>query len=71
MEKPISLRLRDFKNDAVNLVNNSGLPLFIVEPILRDVLSAVQTKANQEYLEDKARYESELRKAAETDTVNE
>lgn len=60
MEKPISLKLRDFKNDAVNLINNSGLPLFIIEPILKDVLVAVQTKMEQEYQLDKATYENSL-----------
>ncbi len=60
MEKPISLKLRDFKNDAVNLVNNSGLPLFIVEPILKEILIAVQTKVEQEYQQDKLRYEQAL-----------
>ena len=61
MEKPISLKIKDFKNDAVSLVNNSGLPLFIVEPILKDVLSAVQAKLEQEYLQDKAKYENSLK----------
>lgn len=60
MEKPISLKLKDFKNDAVNLVNTSGLPLFVIEPILREVLVAVQNKAEQEYQQDKMRYEQSL-----------
>ena len=62
MEKPISIKLKDFKNDAVNLVNNSGLPLFVIEPILKDILVAVQTKVEQEYLQDKAVYEESLKK---------
>lgn len=61
MEKPISLKLKDFKNDAVNLINTSGLPLFIVEPILREVLVAVQTKVEQEYQQDKINYEQSLK----------
>ena len=60
MEKPFSLKIKDFKNDAVSLVNNSGLPLFVVEPILREVLVAVQSKAEQEYQQDKIRYEQSL-----------
>lgn len=61
MEKPISLKLKDFKNDAVNLVNTSGLPLFVIEPILREVLVAVQSKAEQEYQQDKFKYEQSLK----------
>lgn len=60
MEKPISLKLKEFKNAAVSLVNNSGLPLFIVEPILKDVYNAVQVKVEQEYQLDKAKYEQSL-----------
>lgn len=60
MEKPISLKIKEFKNDAVNLINTSGLPLFIVEPILREVLVAVQNKAEQEYQQDKIRYEQSI-----------
>ena len=61
MEKPISLKLKDFKNDAVNLVNTSGLPLFVIEPILKEVLVAVQTKVEQEYQQDKIKYEQSLK----------
>ena len=61
MEKPISLKLREFKNAAVNLINTSGLPLFIVEPILKEVYNAVQIKVEQEYLQDKANYEQYLK----------
>lgn len=61
MEKPISLKLKDFKNDAVNLVNTSGLPLFVIEPILKEVLVAVQTKIEQEYQQDKIKYEQSLK----------
>lgn len=60
MEKPISLKIKEFKKDAVNLVNTSGLPLFIIEPILKEVLVAVQNKSEQEYQQDKLRYEQSL-----------
>lgn len=60
MEKPISLKIKEFKNEAVNLVNTSGLPLFIIEPILKEVLVAVQNKSEQEYQQDKIRYEQSL-----------
>lgn len=60
MDKPISLKLKDFKNDAVNLINTSGLPLFVVEPILKEVLVAVQAKVEQEYQQDKLKYEQSL-----------
>ena len=61
MEKPISLKIKEFKNTAVGLINNSGLPLIVVEPILKDILGAVQTKLEQEYQQDKANYEQSLK----------
>lgn len=70
MEKPIRLKIKDFKNDAVNLVNNSGLPLFIIEPILKDILAEVQMKANQEYLQEKAQYENSLMEKLEQSAEN-
>lgn len=60
MEKPISIKIKEFKNMAVNLVNTSGLPLIVVEPILKDILGVVQNKLDQEYLQDKANYEKFL-----------
>lgn len=65
MDKPISLKIKDFKNDVVNLINTSGLPLFIVEPILKEVLVAVQNKAEQEYQQDILKYEQSLKEEGE------
>lgn len=60
MEKPISLKLKEFRDNAVGLINTSGLPLFVIEPILKDILGQVKTKLDQEYLQDKANYEKFL-----------
>lgn len=65
MDKPISLKLREFKNNAVSLINNSGLPLFVIEPILKDILGAVQTKVELEYQEDVVRYNQSLTEKGE------
>lgn len=65
MEKPISLKIKEFKNTAVGLINTSGLPLFVVEPILKEVLVAVQTKVEQEYQQDKINYEQSLKEEGE------
>lgn len=67
MEKPASLKLQDFKENAVSLVNTSGLPLFVIEPILKDLLAAVQTKMEQEYFRDKAAYEQSLKEEKTTE----
>lgn len=33
-EKNINIRIRDFKQDLVNLINDSGLPAFLIFEIL-------------------------------------
>lgn len=68
MEEPISLKIRRFKNAAVNLINTSGLPLIVVEPVLKDILSVVQTKLEQEYLQDKENYKRFLEEQMKADT---
>ena len=60
MEKPISLKMKDFKTDLVDLINHSGLPLFIIEPILKDILAVIQTRVEEDYQRDKALYEQSL-----------
>lgn len=45
-----------FKNDLVDLVNNSGLPVCVVEMILSSTLSAVQIK-----LKEALKQESEVK----------
>lgn len=67
MEKPISLKMKDFKTDLVDLINHSGLPLFIIEPILKDILDVVQTKVEQDYQNDKAQYEKSLMEETDCD----
>jgi hypothetical protein len=62
MEKPISLKTREFKDSMIRSINTSGLPLIVIEPILKDILSAVQLKLDQEYLQDKENYEKSLAK---------
>ena len=38
INKPISLIKEDFTTELINLCNNSNLPLFVVEYILKDLI---------------------------------
>ncbi len=60
MNKPVSIIREEFKNDLINLINNSGLQLFIVEPILQEVFLEVRAAAKNQYELDKKRYEESL-----------
>lgn len=57
MEKPITLKREDFVNDLVKLVNESGLPAFVMLDIFREVILQVQNLARQEYEADKKAFE--------------
>ena len=63
--KPASLLKEDLVNGLVNLCNNCGLPLFVVESILKDLIQEVHTAAQQQLEKDRANYNEELRKMQE------
>lgn len=58
--KPMSVVRQEFVEQLVDDVNNCGLPLFVVEPILQDILNAVKVTAQKQYEAEKAQYEQQL-----------
>jgi hypothetical protein len=44
-----------------NLINNSGLPLFVIEPIMRDLLTEVNIGIKKQYEVEKAQYEQAIK----------
>lgn len=63
-EKPISVKRVEFINNLVELVNNSGLPPFVVEPILKDALASIQMESEKMYLIEKKQYEEQMSEEA-------
>ena len=57
MNKPITVIYEDFKQELANLINNSGLPAFIIEPILVSFLEETRMAAKKQYQLDKEIYE--------------
>jgi len=47
MDKPITVREKEFKEKLLELVNNSGLPLSLIEYILKDICGAVEQAHKQ------------------------
>lgn len=66
-EKPVSMRIAEFKSDLIELVNESGLPSFILLPILKDTTEMIN-KADQELLERDTQKYNEQMKKIEKDT---
>lgn len=60
IEKPLALKKEDLQNNLINLINNSGLPLFIVEYILKDLLQEIRTLNEQWVNSEKLRYQAAL-----------
>ena len=61
MNKPITLVYEEFKQSLANLINNSGLPLFVVENVLQNYLIETRNVAKQQYELDKAEYAKSLK----------
>ncbi len=58
MDKPLSIRKEEFEQGLVQLINNSGLPSYIIEPIMKayslEVKELCRTQTEnerQQYLE--------------------
>lgn len=67
--KPILVAREEFMEQLVNLVNDSGLPLVLIEPIIDGLASNIkQTIANQ-LVQEKENYAKELAKAKEEEKV--
>lgn len=58
--KPMSVIRQEFIEHLVDDINNCQLPLFVVEPILQDMLNLVKSAAKQQYETEKAQYEQQL-----------
>ena len=63
--KPITVARNEFASDIVNLCNNSGLPFFVIEDILKNLTQEVHTAAQKQLEEDTKRYQEQLKKQSE------
>jgi hypothetical protein len=58
--KPVSVARQEFIEQLVNNINNCQLPMFVIEPILQDMLNMVRAAAQKQYEAEKAQYEAQL-----------
>lgn len=70
VNKPITVVYEDFKQELADLINNSGLPAFIIEPILQNYLNETRIVMQNQYQSDKLEYEKSLAKSEEKDQDN-
>ena len=60
IEKPITVVRQDFIDALIGIINTCELPLFVVEPILRDVYMEVKSLSNKQYEVEKMEYEKKV-----------
>lgn len=56
--KPITIAREDFKNSLITLCNDSELPFFCIEDILKDLIQQVHAASLEQYQRDKGEYEN-------------
>jgi hypothetical protein len=60
--KPITLLRDEFINSMIELCNNSGLPFFVIEDVLKGMLQEAHNASVKQLEEDKKRYEEANKK---------
>lgn len=68
--KPITVKHEEFIDNLMNLINSSGLPFFVVESVLSNILRNVSALRQQQYENDLKRYE-QMKDAIENVTKEE
>lgn len=64
--KPISIILDDLKKELANAINNSQLPLCLIESILKDLYQEAANMAAQQLEQDRINW----KKAEDTNTLS-
>lgn len=60
VSKPMSLATSDFQNVLTNVINNCGLPTFIIEMVLKNIYLEVKALSQKQYEREREQYEREL-----------
>lgn len=60
MNKPANLIIEETKEKIVKVINESGLPPFLLEPVLKDLYNQISILKQQELEKSKQEYENSL-----------
>lgn len=60
MDKPVTIIREELIENMVGLINESNLPLFVIESILKDLHLEVKSAAKQQLEMDKQQYQSSI-----------
>lgn len=59
--KPITVIREEFIESIINLINESNLPAFVIEPILKDMYNETKIASKKQYERDRKMYEEALK----------
>lgn len=65
MTKPANLIIEETKENLVKVINESGLPPFLLEPVLKDLYNQISILKQQELEKSKQEYENSLNQEKE------
>lgn len=65
IKKPMSVRRKEFISRLEDLINNSGLHICVIEPILLDTYNLVRDEAEKVYQMELRAYQSALQEEKE------
>ena len=60
MEKPITLKIEELKQDVINTINESGLPVFLLDYVLKGLYDELHILNQSQLTQDRESYEKAL-----------
>lgn len=71
VNKPITLIRAELISSLTDSINNSSLPAFVIEPILKDLYTEISRLAQKQFEEDRKSYISALKKMSSNNDKSE
>ena len=65
IEKPTILKLKELEQEVIEIINNSGIPAFILKPTFERILSQLQTIEQQELENETKKYNEKIESESE------
>ena len=66
-QRPLGVMIEDFQNSLSNIINDSGLPAYLIEMIICNILPEVSNIGKQQMAEERQKFQAQ----EETEDVNE
>lgn len=71
MDKPLSVKKEEFEQGLVQLINNSGLPSYMIEPIMKAYSLEVKDLCRTQTENERQQYLASLESEATADETEE